>query len=116
MAGAVTTDSSITCKDSGKLRLTGTARLTVDDHPVVAFEDLPKSAPYTGCDFGKESGAVKPCASTVVVSRGAASKLTVDGRPVLLDDLKATTDNYPPPAPPAVTVKAGQTKLTVGEL
>jgi hypothetical protein len=107
MPGVVITSGALTCSDSGKATMTSTAKLTVSRTPVVLETDLSTFTPYVGCTFTPPGGSNKPCAQTNVTSGGTAQKLTVGGKPVLLDDLQATTDNAS-----SVTLTAGENKLT----
>jgi hypothetical protein len=107
MPGVVITSGALKCSDSGKATMTSTAKLTVSRTPVVLETDLSTFTPYAGCTFTTPSGSNKPCAQTNVTSGGTAQKLTVGGKPVLLDDLQATTDNAS-----SVTLTAGEKKLT----
>ena len=109
MAAVVTMAGSLTCAHTGKPTLSSTAKLTAGGNKVILFSDLTTFKPYTGCTYMK--GQVNtPCASTSVDSGGQAGKLTAGGKPVLLDDLMAHTDNGPTPG--SVTVSGGQSKLT----
>jgi len=107
MAGVVITSGVLKCSDSGQATMTSSAKLTVSSTAVVLATDLSTFKPYTGCQFKTPNGTPKVCASTTTTSGGTAQKLTVGGKPVLLDDLKAQTDNLS-----SVTLTAGQSKLT----
>lgn len=109
MAHVVCTDGSFTCADTGVRTLTSAAKLCVGGCAVVPFSAAAGAGTYQDCTFA--SGSVTgPCTATTVVSGGKASKLTVDGDAVLLDDLSATAGTPPPPK--TISVAAGQTQLT----
>ena len=109
MAYPVTTGGSFTCANKGSPTLSSQAKLTIEGNPALPFSAASALGPYTGCTYNV-SGVTGPCTTTTVVSGGSATKLTVGAAPALLDSIQATAGTPPPPA--AVTVNAGQTKLT----
>jgi hypothetical protein len=109
MAFPVTTGGSFTCANGGSAKLASQAKLTVGGNPVIPFSSASGLGPYTGCIYNVNN-VTGPCTTTTVVSGGSAAKLTVGAEPTLLDSITATAGNPPPAA--AVTVAAGQTKLT----
>lgn len=108
MAAPVTTAGSFTCVDHGSPTLKSNAKLTVDEKPVLPFAVVATLGTYKDCKF-----ANGPCTATTVVSGGSAGNLTVGGEPVLLDSIIANAGT--PATPAAVTVVAGQEKLTTPE-
>jgi hypothetical protein len=110
----VTTDGAVTCSHPpapfGQVALSSTAQLTVNQAPVLPFSAVVEFGTYVGCAF-TDGVNLGPCTKTSVIGGGQSPKLTVNGRPVLLDSLVATSAAPPPAAP--VTVTAGQTLLTV---
>jgi hypothetical protein len=120
MAFPVTTAGTFTCAHQGVRVLTSAEpKLTVDGKAVLFFTEAAPAPPvtYLGCTF-PQGAPPTPCRTTSAPepNQGAAKRLTVGGAPVLLDALRATTENPPfaPPPDPAktVTVAAGQEKLT----
>src|SRR6266516_1535299 len=109
MAYPVTTSGSFTCANGGSPSLTSQARLTVAGQPVLPFSAVGELGTYTKCNYNV-SNIVGPCTKTVATSGGPATKLTVAGKPVLLQTIIAPAGNPPPQLP--VTVAAGQTRLT----
>jgi hypothetical protein len=109
----VVEDGTFECKDGGKRSLTGVAgdgiKLTVGGSKVVPVASAAGSAVYTGCSISDSSGP-KPCNSTTVSTTGA-TKLTVGGKPVLLNSDTVTAVN-PLNGPASAKVHPGQTKLT----
>jgi hypothetical protein len=108
MAKVLTTASSVTCSMQGTAQLSSSAKLKVDDKPVLRESDI-SSWTISGCNNMK--GQTKdPCTKIGTVSQGKASKLTSDGSKVLLDTFKAT------PLPPVTThpqsAKNGRAKVT----
>ena len=101
----VVEDGNLTCKHAGKRSLTAPGvKLTVGTSPVIPLATVPGAAPYQSCTFAH------PCISTVVTSTGSG-KLTVGGKPVLLDSDTVNSVNDVPTTFPA-TVIPGQSKLT----
>ncbi|WP_428341211.1 hypothetical protein [Mycobacterium sp.] len=107
MAGVVVTGGALKCPHQGQAEMTSEAKLTVGGVQVVVAADLSTFTTYTGCTF-TVNGAKAPCIATIASSGGSAHKLTVGARAVLLDDLKATTQN----PQSVVSLSAGQAKLT----
>jgi len=111
VAAVVTTAGSLTCAHAGKPSLHSAAKLTVSQQKVLLYADVPTMGAMPDCTFSTASGP-KPCTTIAPIAQGSSSKLTAGHQPVLLQDLKAGTDNPPPPPAPSVTVVAGQPKLT----
>ncbi|WP_033262866.1 hypothetical protein [Amycolatopsis vancoresmycina] len=118
MAFPVTISGTFTCAHQGvRPAPAGDAKLTVGRKPVLLFSQAAATATYLGCVF-PQGAPPTPCKTTSAPAPnpGAARLLTAGGAPVLLDALRATTENAPftPPPDPAktVTVDAGQDKLT----
>jgi hypothetical protein len=91
--------------------VTGTppAKLRVGTSRVVPLESAGGDGGYAKCAFADNSGP-HPCKQTAIASTGAA-KLTVGGRPVLLDTDTVTSSNDQQLTFP-VTVDPAQSKLT----
>jgi hypothetical protein len=108
MAAPVTDLGSVKCDHQGAVLLSSISdrRLTVGGGKIVlATEVLGK--PYANCVAPSPPGT---CVSTLPSppTSGQSGLLTVDGDPVLLDSLQATSL----PAQTLVTVSAGQSVLT----
>ena len=112
---AVTEAGSFTCTHNGERALTklGSGTLTVAGKPVL-LTDAAATGAYTGCTFTDASNVAHQCDTTVISITRTTPKLTVGATPVLLgDDPVKSFDALPGPTPPlAVTVAAGQAKLT----
>jgi hypothetical protein len=113
MATVVTLAGSLTCGHTGSPVLSSTAKLTAGGSKVIAFSSVTSFGPYVDpaktCKYS-EGGSPKPCATTSVIGKGEAAKLTIGRQPVLLSDLAAKTGPDSQTTP--VTVVAGQSKLT----
>ncbi len=93
--GKVLTESSrVTCGHSpGSVAVTGNGKLTVSGRPVLLAEGI-QGKGVSGCSTA-QSDKTKPCSSVASVS-GAASKLKVGGRGVMLEDtIGGSTDGNP---------------------
>ena len=115
MASVLTVMSTVSCPHSGKVTtpITSQARLSVGGKAVLPA-NVPLT-PITGCTVTTSPQAsTAQCLAVALVTTGAATKLTVNKTPVLLDTLVGTTTGAPPPPPagPAVSATAGQTRLT----
>ena len=107
----VVEDGDLTCAHDGTRSLSaGSVKLTVGASPVIPLAVVAGAGQYSGCKFKDPNGNSHPCLSTAVTSTGAA-KLTVGGKPVLLDSDKLTTANDLATIFPA-TIDPGQSKLT----
>ncbi len=103
--------SAITCLHQGTVQLTaGQTLLKVDGQAVLLQGDL-EGATISGCTT-PASPASKPCTTVVSMSVGAATKLKVGGKAVLLDTAAGTTDGVTPvPTNFWIVQSAKQTKL-----
>ena len=100
----VVEDGDLTCTHTGKRSLTAPGvKLTVGTSPVIPLTSVAGAAPYR-MQLGHQRFA-HPCITTVVTSTGAA-KLTVGGKPVLLDSDTVKSVNDVPTTFPA-TVHPG---------
>jgi hypothetical protein len=107
----VVEDGDPTCAHDGTRSLSaGPVKLTVAASPVIPLAVVAGAAQYSGCKFKDPNGNSHPCLSTAVTSTGAA-KLTVGGKPVLLDSDTVTTANDLATIFTA-TIHPGQSKLT----
>ena len=104
-------DGDLTCAHDGTRSLSaGSVKLTVGASPVIPLAVVAGAGQYSGCKFKDPNGNSHPCLSTAVTSTGA-TKLTVGGRPVLLDSDKVTTANDLATIFPA-TIDPGQSTLS----
>jgi hypothetical protein len=111
----LTTHSTLTCLNPGKVKTSSDAKLTVgrDRHPVL-LESSIKDKPFDPVCQAPVSSSSQPCTKVSEVTGGKSTKLRVGGDPVMLETLTATTDGKPPPPPAAQLLApavAGQTKL-----
>lgn len=109
MPAVLTIASKLTCAHQGLVQIPPVEHaLTVDGQSVLLQSDL-LNAMIVGCT--NVSPSTVPCTSIMSVVSGAATKLTVDGQPALLETAQGLTNGLPAPAPWQVQ-SAGQTKLT----
>jgi hypothetical protein len=93
MPFALTENSELVCENQGRVKLAASQfKLTVSGAKVLVDGDL-TSAPVSGCQTVTDSntGAVK-CLMIASAVGGVASKLTVQGKGVLLDDIQGQTN------------------------
>jgi hypothetical protein len=114
MANVLTTASSITCgpkgtdanpAHGGTISSLSTSKLKVSDEAVL----IGVGPGVSGCKTTTSGSSSKQCTTATVVG-GKASKLQVNGHPVMLDTVAGTLDGYPP-TPGAISVDAKQGKL-----
>ena len=111
MAGVLTKDSTIKCPDSGEVKTSSTAKLTVSNSAVLLKPDF-SSWSISGCgNTTNTNTGTKQCLNTSSLTAGAAQKLTCGSSPVLLDSLQGISDGAPPPKT-LLTATANQSKLT----
>lgn len=110
VAHPVTESGSLTCSHAGVRKLTGAGagKLTVEGVKVVLLGAATGPGTYVGCVFKPDGSA--PCTSTTTVPGESVVRLTVGGKPVLLDSA-ALQAGTPAPAT-SVTISAGQATLT----
>lgn len=110
MPAVLNADASIGCGHGGSVQITpGQQRFTAGGSPVLAVGDL-DGTPITGCTqlTVAATGTVQ-CTAVASLAGGGAARLSVGGRPVLLETLGGVTNGSPPGV---LTVLApGQTTL-----
>ena len=117
MSKPLTNAGDVLCGHSGKAVLASTAKLKVSGQSVLLKTDI-AGKPVSGCAIvlASDSGGVsdKPCLNVASVTAGEATKLKVNGVPVILDDqLAGTTDGMQAHTTPltALSGSAVQSKL-----
>jgi len=94
MSFVVTVGSDVECSDSGVATMTSSAKLTVSTEKVVVAAGL-VGATVAGCTQVPPPQTDVACKTVKTLTSGEAGKLTVGGRAVLLDSLKAVADGAP---------------------
>lgn len=105
MSDVLTTSAPLKCSHQGTLSVVASVTLTVGNTSVFGEQALlaPK---IVGCS------ASTPCTAVSAVTAGVATALVVDGNPVILASLAATTNagtlavTPPPPLPPSTLTSA----------
>jgi hypothetical protein len=91
MPFALTENSSVVCAHQGTVGLSASqSKLKVSGAKVLVDGDL-KSAPVNGCTTVPDTNT-KTCLTIASVVAGVASKLTVQGKGVLLETIQGQTD------------------------
>ena len=108
MAKVLTEASVIGCGHGpGKVGVSGTGKLVVSQKPVLLKSGVDGKS--VGAGATQQSNSTTPCKHASVTA-GEASKLTIGGKPVLLDTLlKGATDGNPVGS---LSAAANQNKLT----
>jgi hypothetical protein len=115
MPKALTVGSSLVCAHGGTVVLKPSQSiLTVDGSAVLVVGDL-DGAPISGCPTPVSvapAPVTKPCLTVVSMTSPPSAKLSVGGKPVLIDTAQGLTDGVTTPPTNQWQVKdAGQTKL-----
>lgn len=109
----LTTDSTVGCgHPDGKAKTDGAQILTVKGKGVLTASGV-SGKTVEGCPLVESANVVR-CKTVVTVSGGGASKLTIEGEPVLLDGLAGTTDGTTGGVAGSLTATANQDRLTAG--
>ncbi len=121
MAGVLTKASEVLCgptpQHGGTVAVDSAVKLRVDESPVLIESGISGKS-VTGCQIVAKSDSSgtpldKPCSTVVAVTAGWATKLTADGKKVMLDSLQGNTDGLiSKTAQAALKGTAKQTKLT----
>lgn len=91
----LTTSAKLVCKhELGKIGLRASQKfVTVDGKPVL-IDDDPEGRPVSGCP--NTGATIKPCTTTLRVTRGYSELVRINGRRVCLDTVTGITDGTPP--------------------
>ncbi|SRR6266567_133831 len=108
MAKVLTEGSTVVCPHKGPIKFTASQHLlAVDKQAVLVTDDINNVT--INCPIQTDlSKNLKKC-SLLSLASGAATKLTVGNKPVLLETAKGATDGLP--AGTWSVLSAGQTKL-----
>ena len=112
--------SNVTCGHKGNVQTTSTAKLQVNSSPVL-MESSIDGKPIVACTTVPAADAggptAKPCTTVSpppAITAGRATKLMVDGVPVILDTLAGKTDGMVAKVTPQLLLNgtANHNKLT----
>src|SRR5262245_43496529 len=96
MGNVLTAASDVECGHKRHVTVTGASKLTVGGSGVlVSAGVVGASVPPLSCST-KPSSSTKPCSSVAsILPSSLATKLKVNGQPVVLDTLHGATDGNP---------------------
>jgi hypothetical protein len=111
MSGVLTTGSSVTCSNSGKVSVSSSAKLRVGGNPVLVQSGIAGKT-ISGCTHAIDSNSSEiNCTAVLTISPSTFSmKLTTGGSGAALDTLSGAGNSTNPPD--SLSATAGQTKLT----
>lgn len=95
MGMVLTEDGTVKCGHGGSASLSGSGKLSVGGVPVLRTADI-GSWSITGCGQTNTDKSQVPCATLLSVIGGESSKLFVEGSPVLLENLSASSADGKP--------------------
>lgn len=112
MPKVITESSTLKCISQGTVQLTaGQSKLKVGGAKVLVQGDL-EGATISGCTIVTDPNTgKKQCTVVLAAPAGAATKLKVGGKPVLLDTASGSADGLAPVPETFSVESAGQTKL-----
>jgi hypothetical protein len=105
----LTSAATLTCPHGGVVQVSAPqSSVVIDGGAVLRTGDI-EGARIVGCP--SMSPAIKPCTVVVSVASGVSNRVFLDGRPVLLQSLKALTDGTPPGSAMLRVVSPGQFRI-----
>lgn len=108
MPKVLTSAAVVTCPHKGKVQIMPSqTTVTAGGNPVLVVGDL-DGKPIAGCTQ-PASTSTAPCTATTPMTVGASMKVTVGGKPALLDTAMGITNGVPPG--PYKVDSPGQTKV-----
>lgn len=107
MGALLTTGSQITCPHQGTVSVAGDSTLTIGGQAVVPQAQVAAAA-VSGC-LTQNSNSTKQCLKVVPPVTGSSLALTVNGQPIMTDNLSSATDGVPAAT---ISATAGQSVLT----
>jgi hypothetical protein len=111
MARVLTDVSSVDCGHGGRVTTQGETKLKVDG-ALVLLEPGIAGRSVGACPVVDNSSGTLKCKRVIAISAGRATKLRVNGRPVMLDTLAGGTDGTAAGTPvQLLSARAGQSKL-----
>ncbi|AIE86497.1 hypothetical protein [Fimbriimonas ginsengisoli] len=111
MPYVLTVNSTVQCAHGAKIALTSDAKLSVGGAKVLLLAGI-QGATVNGCTNPTDPNTSSLTCATVATATGTATKLTVGGKPVVLDSLSGTTNGTPPPSGASISVAdVGHQKL-----
>lgn len=111
MPKVLTEASTITCAHQGTITFTASQQLLKINNQAVLLSSDIASGLVSNCQV-KPSQTTKPCTKVVSLISGSATRLSVNGTPVLLETANGLTDGVTPvPSNTWSVQSAGQTKL-----
>jgi hypothetical protein len=107
----ITTDARLVCKhEMGTVsNRNSQGFVTIGGKPVLVDDD-PEGRSISGCP--NVGATIKPCTSTLKVTRGYSELVRIDGHRVCLDEVAGLTDGTPPGTVEYIVRYAGQDFVT----
>ena len=110
---AVTENARVVCAHFGKVQPRPSQDLVRIEGNLPLVEPDPVGRDVSLCP--NAAPPMKKCAKTLSVREGYSTLVRVDGRPVVLDNLKGLTDGTPPGAVEYLVAEPGQQLVRVAE-
>ncbi len=91
----MTEDARVVCKhENGVVGIIGTQKLLTINGRKVLVDNDPEGRPIAGCP--NVGATIKPCTTTLKVTKGYSNFIRADGKRVCLDTVTGLTDGTPP--------------------
>jgi hypothetical protein len=103
----LTEDAKLVCShELGKINIDATQNYVTISGRSMLVDDNPENRSISGCpNYGV---TIKPCTTTLKVTRGYSDFIRIDGKRLCLDSVTGLTDGTPPGLVPYIVRDAGQ--------
>ena len=109
----LTEKSVVKCNHGARVNITAAQRfVTIAGECVLSFPD-PPAKPISGCP--NIGASIKPCTLSLKALKGYSTFVTMNGRPIVREDLDGLTDGTPPGGVHYTNMSALQTFVTASE-
>ena len=106
----LTEKSVVACNHGARVNIVAAQRfVTIANEAALTFPD-PSGKPIGGCP--NIGASIKPCTFSLAVGKGYSSFVTINGRPMVKQDLDGLTDGTPPGGVHFTTASVLQTFVT----
>jgi hypothetical protein len=105
----LTEDALLLCDHGGQVHPVERQSWVTINRRRVLVQDDPENRSISGCPNTNPLLGIKPCTSSLAVTRGYSAFLRIDGHPICLDAVTGLTDGTPPGLVKYTVKNPGQT-------